>query len=686
VAAEAALMRQGAVLQLLAFACVSSIAARAPAADFDGRGYAVFDPAATFTASFEQAEGANIRCQDGCQFALAGGGEGEELALQGSRFVRLDANQTPFELDLELPRSDASYRFRAWVRHARVWARGVFEYTSDRPTEAGWLFPSGRVTSDGWVELQSNPVSVSGSELARAFLRIEGTAVDLDAVEIVPDGAFDSGAACFGGTDPACGDQALCIAERCRQASRYVPPLPLAEHRKSVAEYLMTRVRHFYGGRLSRASYMPAALAEMQKMQAARTAWDYWGAFARGVRFLHDWHTFVNSAMSTLDGPRHLGVCFIEGQADLTQQAWPSAPHRGDILVSHVAPDANLGLKPGDRLVLVDGVPPVDWGRALVGAAWAYHTATDPDVDADFVEDMRTLIARYARNFGVIRCDAATGTCADHVETIDVRDIPSGGSGPRCDNRPAYHLANPPEVEPGEISVNHELPFLPWRERVVDSDASEAIYGMTWDNLYGPALTPLFLEANTFFKQNARGVLLDHRAGNGGTIDAPEAISELVRAPFELSVGPGFMPVAGFDGPATPEEARLLFERFRVFPGLVYDVGSSAADQDLPVALLIHRDGSASDWLPLGLKGAPKVRIFGPHETAGAFSSFYQFGYWSRFDFQIASGDTFTFDGRALIGHGIEPDVIVHHTQSALLEGRDLPYEAALAWLRENLK
>jgi C-terminal processing protease CtpA/Prc len=119
---------------------------------------------------------------------------------------------------------------------------------------------------------------------------------------------------------------------------------------------------------------------------------------------------------------------------------------------------------------------------------------------------------------------------------------------------------------------------------------------------------------------------------------------------------------------------------------LLYEVGSNAADTSLPVALLIHRDGSASDWLPHGMKGAPKVRIFGPHETAGAFSSFYQYAYWSRFEFQLASGDTITYQGDALIGHGVEPDEIVEHTQSALLRGIDNPYEAALAWVRANLK
>jgi hypothetical protein len=299
------------------------------------------------------------------------------------------------------------------------------------------------------------------------------------------------------------------------------------------------------------------------------------------------------------------------------------------------------------------------------------------------------LIPTYAKNFSVVRCNPQTLVCASTVETIDITDIPEGDVGvPSCDNRPVYHQLNPPEEFPGSIADFHYVPFFPWRDLVVDSQPGENIYGMTWDTLYGTSqgLTPYFQQTNEFFKTEARGVILDHRAGNGGTRDAPAAITELVRTPFELSVGPTFMMTAADDGPATDAEGVARFAELAVISSQVYEVGSASPDVDLPVALLVHRDGSASDWLPHGMKGAPNVRIFGPHETAGAFSSFYEFSYWSRLDFQMASGDTITFEGKTLIGHGVEPDQIVQHTQTALLQGKDLPYEAALAWVRQNLK
>lgn len=588
-------------------------------------------------------------------------------------------------MPLELPAEDRSFVAHAWVRHARVWARIVLENDgAPRGTEVAYLFPSGTVTSDGWVELVSNPFSVTGDELTRAVFRVTGSDVDLDAIELVPDGSYDGGQVCSGAFDPVCGSEALCVGERCQQGARFVPPLPPPTVRKSVTEYLMARVSLFFGGKRSRAAYMPVALSTMQTMLTAKTAWQYWSAFARGVRELNDWHTAFRSGLDSVASSRHFGACFIEGKADLTQGVWPSQAGWADVLVSHVGSDDNhLGLVPGDRLVAVDGVHPLEWARSLRPVNFRDHAATDADVDAEYAEGLASSIASFAKTISVIRCDAATLACNGTIETIPVTELPDTGQTPSCDNRPLYHLKNPP----AGIGAHH-VPFVPWRDELVDSQPGEKIYGMTFDNLYGTSqgLTPFFADSNQFFRDNARGVILDHRAGNGGTLDAPEEITKLVRPPFALAVGPTFMATAADDGPKDQAEGLARFTELVKFPSQVYQVGSDAYDPNLPVALILHRDGSASDYLPLGMKGAPNVRIFGPHETAGAFSSFYEFSYWSRIGFQLASGDTIDFQGDTLIGQGAEPDVIVEHTQTSLLSGKDAPYEAALAWVRDNLK
>lgn len=659
----------------------------AGAVEFDARGVASFDANAVFSETFTDFEPTTDQRQlaDFFEDEVAG-----ETGLHDRGWVRFSSGNRgqPFEVALDLPGENASYRVRLWTRHGRVSARAIFEYTGAREVEVGYLFPTGRVTSDGWTELTSNPVSVTGTELERAFVRLEGSSIDLDAIEVVPEGTYDPGGACTDAFDTSCGPDAVCMSGFCRQGGRFVPPLPAEEYRDSIADYLMGRLQWLSGGHFTRTENLPDSLARMEAMKTAPSAWQYWNAFASGVRRLRDWHTSARSAISIHESERNMSVCFIEGDADLSHGVVPRADGRADLLVSHIIDGANLNMQRGDRLVAVDGMHPIDWARSLIDVNWGFRIADDPDVDADFAEGMRDLIPTFASEFSVIHCDSGTITCDSAPTTYRVGDIPVGGGfGPFCDNRPFYHQKNPPTQFGGSVEDLHFLGFEPWVDELVDSQPGENLWGMTWDSLFGGpnGLTGDLRAANETFKANANGVILDHRTGNGGTVDAPAAVTELVRQPEVLSVSVSFKRIAGFDGPSTPEEGVALFDQLRAIGSSAYFVGSTRADPDLPVALLIHRDGSASDWLVHGLKGAPSVRIFGPHESQGAFSSFYEYGYWSRFSFNLASGDTITRDGTPLIGTGIEPDEIVEHTQTALLEGRDAPYEAALAWIRSQL-
>jgi C-terminal processing protease CtpA/Prc len=214
---------------------------------------------------------------------------------------------------------------------------------------------------------------------------------------------------------------------------------------------------------------------------------------------------------------------------------------------------------------------------------------------------------------------------------------------------------------------------------------------MVWDTLYGAGDPNGWVNGNIAtaiaeWKAGARGVILDHRAGSGGTLDAAENLTKLVRAPEPVAVVRMPIIIGGWDGPADDAEGLSIFTQYKDNENTAFQVGSVDHDPTLPVALITHRDGSASDYLPFGMKGAPKVKIFGPHGTAGAFSTFIEFHYWAGLSFQIASGETIAYDGRALIGHGVEPDVVLLPRQSDLLAGKDTLHEAALAWVRQELK
>jgi C-terminal processing protease CtpA/Prc len=177
-------------------------------------------------------------------------------------------------------------------------------------------------------------------------------------------------------------------------------------------------------------------------------------------------------------------------------------------------------------------------------------------------------------------------------------------------------------------------------------------------------------------------VLLDHRSGNGGTLAGPSILWDyfVERRPSDVYV----------DRQRAEDERPSLAEGQAIWEaalerGWVNHVGSSSPDGiDVKVALLLTRDVSASDWLPLGLKGSPNARIFAPFETNGAFSTRYMLGYWLGLRYVLASGDTFIATGETLNGHGVEPDVVVLPLQSDLVVGRDTLFEVALAWLREE--
>lgn len=658
---------------------LSVVAARA--GEFDASGTFQPDEGAELVLSFEGDKVAGVSCSGSCEARLSKA----ELALHGEQYLSLSANQSAFELALGLV-SDATYEARAWVRHGRVWVRVVADY-ANRPSETTYLFPTGRVTSDGWVELKSAAFSLAASTATRIGLRINGGSAELDAVEIRRVGGVAPLRACLGAGDPVCGSEAECIGEYCREGNRFVPPLPDAEYRDSVTAYLRARLTQFFGGKRSRAENLPHALQELEAMKQATSAWQYWNAHSKAIRALDDWHTGSSSGISGVGSTRRLGVCFIEGTADLTQTQAPSDAELADVLVSHVGPDATMGLVPGDRLVAVDGKHPLRWARALRDHNWRHHVATDPEVQTELAESMRSLIVDFAKELSVVRCDPTTLTCGK-VETIPVGALPTSGAIPRCDNRPSYHLLEPPESSPGALESLHQLPFIPWLDLVTDSQPGESIYGMTFDTVYGTSqgLTPFFLDANKTFKSKARGVILDHRAGNGGTKDAATAISQLVRPAEMIAVGPTFVTVAGDDGASSAAEGLQRFKELSAQYGQPFTVGASIHDPALPVAFVIHRDGSASDLLALALKGAPNVRVFGHHKTAGAFSSFYEYSYWSRYEYQVASGDCLLADGSALIGHGVTPDEIVQHSQTSLLRHEDAPYDAALSWVRSRLK
>ena len=650
------------------------------AASFEEDGSFAFDDDAVLTLSFEDPE-----------LVLDAGSVVEDPgALTGARVLQLG----PFEgagVPVELPMAASEYRVTAWIRDAETVGSVSVQY-DDNPhagdDEVSVLYPTGRMTSDGWVEVSNDHVRIDrlrGAFVTVGFFAPQGSAVD--ALEIVRlrdlSAPERTGEFCAGSEDPVCGESHVCLFSQCRYVGGTVPDLP--PERELVASYLANRLRFLFGPLLNRKLDLPNAEFSLSSMETADTPWAYWNGFSLAVRRLHDGHTATSSITDfVLQNERPIGLCFIEGDGDLSQGVAPSDEAYLDVLVSHTSATRTLGLIPGDRLVRVDGVHPIAWARAQVEHHWSLSPTSNHTTFAELAEDLRGLVARYAHSIEVVRCDPLTSTCGE-IETIVLSDLPSIQPGDvfepvQCDNRPLGHLPDSP--------ANHALPSS---EAVLhgialESDSVERIYTTEWDSLYATStangVSPGLSAAIAQFKADARGVILDHRTGNGGTLFPVKTLWNFAVPPRPVSL---YQDRRWFDEeePST-EEGLSIFQK-GVSDGTV-DIAGSGSPTTLPVALLITRDVSASDWLPLGLKGAaPNVKIVGPFQTNGAFSTLYSFGYWLGINYQMAVGETYDVTGATRGGRGVEPDIIVRPQQSDLLIGKDTVFEAALAWVRQEI-
>jgi hypothetical protein len=461
-----------------------------------------------------------------------------------------------------------------------------------------------------------------------------------------------------------------------------VPDLPTKD-RAQVTEYLSNRLRLMFGPLLNRRLDLPHAELALARLESAERPWDYWNGFTLAIRRLHDGHTTTSGISEfVLENERPLGLCFIEGDADLSQSTAAKDPGYLDVLVSHASSSRNLGMKRGDRLVRVDGLHPIAWARAQTEHHWGMNPTSNHVTFAELAEQLRGLVARYAHEIEIVRCDVASGTCGP-IEVVDLSQIAPIApdevfEGVQCDNRPVRHLATSP--------ANHAGGFAEvFSGLVLESTEAEGIYGAEWDSLsttgndgVGPALKA----AVQLFRDQASGVILDHRTGNGGTILGPKILWDFAVPPRPVSV---YQDRRFFDDEELSLDAGLALFQAGVEQNKA-DVAGSTSPTDMPVALLLTRDVSASDWLPLGLKGgAPNVKLFAPFQTNGGFSTRYGFGYWLGVSYVIAVGDTFDATGLSRNGRGVEPDVVVLPKQSDLILDKDTVFEAALAWIREEL-
>jgi hypothetical protein len=661
-------------------ACVTLLGEPARAGSFFEDGSFAFDAQAAWTMDFEEA----VLPSD------AGDAPAARLesdsALSGRWVLALGANQESVA-HVVLPMVARTYRASMWIRGSEATGHLGVGYTpgDDRFDEVATLYPTGRVTSDGWVELANRGLRIDGTRAV--VVELNGFApygAEIDALELVPDGPFDGAPSpsCAGAVDStSCGVGQICMWSQCRNVNGWVPPIP--QDREAVTLYLEHRLRALFGPFLERTLDLPNAMTAIEQMRHATDPWSYWNGYMLAVRRLHDGHTSTSGTYShELVNPKPLAVCFLEGDADLSHGTEASHPLYHDLLVSHVGSDHDLGLRAGDRLVRVDGMHPMEWARSLTRIHWSQPAISNHRTFGELAASMRSLVSRYADRIEVIRCEPDAPSCGP-VETISIRDLPFDPPGTEastiaCDNRPLRHLAaSPPSHQAGYYDVLYGI--------VNESDAVERVYGVEWESLMTTdgldGMGANMKAAIDALRADARGAIFDHRTGYGGTFEGPVRLWDFAATEHAISVFQSRQRAE--DEQPTEAQGLALFQQ-AVAQGWAQVAGGSDPT-DMPVALLVTTDVSASDWLPLGLKGAPSVRIFGPYETNGGFSTRLLLGYWFGLQIVLASGDSFGPDGRTLNGSGVVPDELVLPRQSDLLAGTDTVFARALEWVRGEL-
>jgi hypothetical protein len=662
---------------LLGSAALLAAASNAAAGEFDARGVFSFDESAVVTLDFS----GNAQR------------EADPSALAGDSVLSVSLQASGYSIPLELPKVAGSYRLAFFLKGDCV-AGAAVDYEDGSPGTVSQAFPTGRVTSDGWVEMGTQPFSVDGAKAgvdARFYLSAYAAdmpiEVKIDAVEVVPDGSFAALVACTGlDTGAACNAGQMCLAGWCRDVRGWFPPLPSDAERTKLAQYWRQKLTDTFGLYELRKTTLPGALAIVDQMPGAQDNVSFWSRLMEAIRRLRDAHTYASAnAVADFSSPRALDACFVEGDADVSQAAAPSTPGLPDILVSHTGTGDTWGLAQGDRLVAVDGEHPLSWARKLMGPSLWYWEADDPEQIANILALLRDLIALHAQSVSVVRCSAATEACSTAVETIELAALPVL-IAPKlvdCDNRPFLSVAGAPEDHDfgGGLGSTAKVVHGP----VLDATPQEAIYGLIWNSLMGDGErwpVDLALKSAVQSFTTSRGVLLDHRKGRGGTAVTANILVSFARTPYTPFINAA-RNRASDEGPV---DAAAAIQRFNLYKSEHDIFGSPNAQTDIPVALLTTWDVSASDFLLKIMKGGPKVRLFGPGPSMGAFGTFMQYSTWGVMRWSVGIEDAITPDGTLLSTHGVDPDELVVPKQSDLLAGKDTVHEAAMAWLRTELK
>jgi carboxyl-terminal processing protease len=294
---------------------------------------------------------------------------------------------------------------------------------------------------------------------------------------------------------------------------------------------------------------------------------------------------------------------------------------------------ASAGIKPGWRLMSLDGMPTAELLSRL------------PDSMPDRLRHVEAwrLVETRARG--------PRGSRASLMFDDGAQDV-----GVAVERRP----------ETGQPATVGNLPTM-----YVRFDAEErrtprgATTGVIRFNVWMPAVDALFQKAIDRFR-GSDAIVIDLRGNPGGL------------AAMIMGISGHFLTERQPLGTMKTRDAEL---RFAANPRLVNAAGDRVQPFAGPLAILVDdMTGSASECFAGGMQSLGRARVFGQTSMGQALPAF--FAKLPNGDVLIhATGDFVTANGTRLEGRGVVPDEPVSISRRDLLEGRDPTMAAALAWV-----
>jgi hypothetical protein len=196
-------------------------------------------------------------------------------------------------------------------------------------------------------------------------------------------------------------------------------------------------------------------------------------------------------------------------------------------------------------------------------------------------------------------------------------------------------------------------------------------------------------------------VLVDFRQGHGGKFVLGDFLAHNIRGTSDpyaaFAVPRGDIDVIDPTWLFDPSFAACVAAPYREanicgWTGSDIDTSTLASPPfgNVKIAWVDSNDLSMNDITPKKVQGAPNVRIFGPHDTTGAFGEISYMppilGSWfvtstQVLDIRYGSSLPDAMDASWASGTGVTPDQVVTQKLSDLLNGQDTLLLAARAWL-----